>query len=156
MAVRTIPRLNLFCCMLDTSNFSAPPVTLIMRFGCGSFHTSSSNSRIFFITASFWSSVPSVGKPTRTYFAVFFEVFEKRNSPKALVGASRVCSSLDRHTVAEGRLVSEWRSSPSPTSMVLPHTQKPLRIEYTYHVFSTQTKILFSISKLQFIHNLTV
>ena len=124
IAVRTMPRLKRFCCVFDTSNFSAPPVTLIMRFGCGSFHTLSISSRIRSTTACFCSSVPSVGKPTRTYFAVFFDVFEKRSSPNASEGASLVRSSLERHAVSAGRTLSVWR--PSLTSIVLPHTQKPL------------------------------
>ena len=103
MAVRMMSRMmKRFCCVLDISHCSAPPVTLMMRYGCGSFHTSSSSACSCCDTVRFCSLVPSVGKPMRTIFAIFFDVFEKRSSPNAFDGASRVHSSFDFHSLSAG------------------------------------------------------
>ena len=125
MAVRTMSCLKRFCCGLGILNLLAPPVTLMMSLGCSSFHSSISSVLSFFTTASFCSSVPSVGKPTRTYFAVCFEVFSKWSSPNAFVGISLVHSSFDCHNVLADRAASEWRPS-SRASIMFPHLQIPL------------------------------
>ena len=128
MAVRTMSCLKRFCCELGISNMLAPPVTLIMRFGAGNCHTSINSVRSCSTTASFCLSVPSVGKPTRTYFAVCFEVSTKRSSPNAFVGIFLVHSSFDFHSASADRAASKWRPSPR-ASIVLPHLQIPFAYE---------------------------
>ena len=125
MAVRTMSCLKRFCCGLGISNLLAPPVTLMMRLGGCSFHTLISSVRSCSTTAFFCSGVPSVGKPTRTYFAVCFEVLSKRSSPNAFVSASLVHSLFDFHLPSAEQTASDWRSL-SCSLIVLPHLQIPL------------------------------
>ena len=129
MAVRTMSCLKRFCCGLGISNMLAPPVTLIMRLGRCSFHTLNISLLRFSTTSFFWSGVPSVGKPTRTYFAVCFEVSTKRSSPNAFVGISLVHSSFYFHSASADWAASEWRPSSraslglSLASIMFPHLQ---------------------------------